>query len=271
MVVGRCSRQFERAGPLAGLGQNRHKVSIEQADKWPGKSEKSRTVAPDNPQQNLAGWHSLECLQRGINRVPAMAAVCVSDHLRIELCRVVKAASMNGNQLRHCSECQIYRRSTGRAKGMDFFISAVACHPPGFCFAANRNGGPLGEGQIGSMPRATALLAIAALAVVLEYGLAARLIADRAARTSADIGLYHCQILSPSDLFLAPARDQADFGLAKMSTPRPVSRNDFRDERTTGQPCMTPFAILLPASSLSWVTVSRTILSYSTIAKVTRL
>src|ERR1700694_755656 len=39
--------------------------------------------------------------------------------------------------------------------------------------------------------------------------------------------------------------------------PRPVSRKDFRLERTAGQPCWMPFAIPLPASSSSWVTVSR--------------
>ena len=140
----------------------------------------------------LARWHSLEFLQRGIERVPRMAADGVCDHLRVELARVVKAGRVDRNQFRHCDECQIDRRSTGRAEGVDLFVPAVARYPPGVRFARNCHIGSLGEGQIGSMPRATSFLAIAALAVVLEDGFAARFIADRAARASAGIGLGHC-------------------------------------------------------------------------------
>jgi hypothetical protein len=50
------------------------------------------------------------------------------------------------------------------------------------------------------MPRATSFLTIAALAVVLDDRLAARFITDRAARTSAGVGLGHCQ--SPLASFL---------------------------------------------------------------------
>src|SRR5882757_118131 len=120
------------------------------------------------------------------------------------------------------------------------------------------------------MTRATSFLAIATLAVVLDDGFAARFITDRAARTSAGIGLGHCH--SPAgSLLIGTARDQADFGLAKTSMPRPVSRKDFRLERTAGHPCLMPLAIPLPASSSSWVTVSRTMSSYSSIWNVTRL
>jgi hypothetical protein len=49
------------------------------------------------------------------------------------------------------------------------------------------------------MPGAASFLAIAAFAMVLENGFAARFITDRAARASAG------------------ARDQADFGLARRS------------------------------------------------------
>jgi hypothetical protein len=118
-----------------------------------------------------------------------MAADGVCDHLRVELARVVKAGRVDCNQFRHCDECQIDRRSTGRAEGVDLFIPAVARYPPGVRFARNCHIGSLGEGQIGSMPRATSFLAIAALAVVLEDGFAARFIANRAARASAGIGL----------------------------------------------------------------------------------
>lgn len=64
---------------------------------------------------------------------------------------------------------------------------------------------------------------------------------------------------------------QAAFGLAKTSSPRPVSRKDFRLESTVGQPLLMPLAIPLSASSSLWVTVSRTISSYSSISNVTRL
>src|SRR3546814_13021252 len=56
-----------------------------------------------------------------------------------------------------------------------------------------------------------------------------------------------------------------------MSRPLPVSMKDFRLERTVGHPLLTPFAMPLPAIRSSWVTVSLTISSYSTISKVTRL
>jgi hypothetical protein len=49
-------------------------------------------------------------------------------------------------------------------------------------------------------------------------------------------------ILPLADFLIGTARDQADFGLAKRSMPRPVSTKDFRLERTAGQPCLTPFA-----------------------------
>src|SRR3954449_3779662 len=65
--------------------------------------------------------------------------------------------------------------------------------------------------------------------------------------------------------------DQADFGLAKTSSPWPVSSRDFRLARTTGHPLLMPIAIPLPATSSSWLTVSRTMSSYSSISNVTRL
>ena len=73
------------------------------------------------PLRNLSGRHSLEFLQRGINRVPRMAADAVCDHLRIELAWVVKAGRVDRYQFRHCDECQVDRRSTGRAESVDLF------------------------------------------------------------------------------------------------------------------------------------------------------
>src|SRR5262245_9983945 len=71
------------------------------------------------PSGNLSGRHSLELLQRGINRVPGMTANAVCDHLRIELAWVVKAGRVDRYQVRHCCECEVDRRSTGRAEGVD--------------------------------------------------------------------------------------------------------------------------------------------------------
>ena len=119
-----------------------------------------------------------------------MAADAVCDHLRIELAWVVKAGRVDRYQVRF-DECQVDRRSTGRAEGVDLFVPAVARYPPAFRFARNCHIGSLGEGQIGSMPRAASFLAIAALAVVLDDGFAARFITDRTTRTSAGIGLGH--------------------------------------------------------------------------------
>ena len=64
--------------------------------------------------------HSLECLQRGIHRVPRMAPDAVCDQLRIELARVVKTGRVNRYQLRHGLECQVDRRSTGEDKSVTF-------------------------------------------------------------------------------------------------------------------------------------------------------
>src|SRR4051794_28673662 len=125
-----------------------------------------------------------------------MAADAVRDQLRIELAWVVEAGGVNRYQLRHRDECQVDRRSAGRAEGVVLFIPAVACHPPVFRFTQNAHVGSPGEDQVGSMPRAASLLAIAALAVALDDGFAARLVTDRAARTSAGIGLGH--VHSPS-------------------------------------------------------------------------
>src|SRR5205085_10098171 len=121
---------------------------------------------------------------------------------------------------------------------VDLFVAAVARSPPSVRFARNRHIGSSGEGQVGPMPRATSFLEVAALAVVLEDGFAARFITDRAARASAAIGLGHCH--SPTDCY---GRDQADFGLAKTSRPWPVSSKDFRLASTTGQPLLMPIAI----------------------------
>lgn len=142
-------------------------------------------------ERNLTGRHSLEFLQRGINRVPYMAPDRIRHQLRFELSRVVKAGRVDRDQFGHCCECQIDWRSTGRAKGVDFFISAVARHPPGICFACNFHIGSVRKSQIGPVASATPFLAIAALAVVLNDGLAFGFVADCAARASANICLCH--------------------------------------------------------------------------------
>src|SRR5258706_3948000 len=79
----------------------------------------------------------------------------------------------------------------GRRRGL--FVPAVPRYPPGFRVARNCHIGSPGEGQIGSMPRAASFLAIAALAVVLDDGFAARFVTDRTTSTSAGIGLGHCR------------------------------------------------------------------------------
>src|SRR4051794_8223919 len=116
-----------------------------------------------------------------------MAADIVCDHLRVEFTWVVEAGRVDRYQFRHRDECQVDRRSTGRAEGVNLFVPAVACYPPAFYFARDCHIGAPGEGQIGSMPGATSFLTIAALAMVLENGFAARFITDCAARTSAGI------------------------------------------------------------------------------------
>jgi hypothetical protein len=138
-------------------------------------------------QLNLSGWHSLEFPQRGINRVPRMAADGVCDRLRLELARVVKAGRVDRYQLRHRDECQVDRRPAGRAEGVELFVPAVGRYPPVPRFARNAHVGSPGEDQIGSVPGAASLLTIATLAVALDDGFAARLIMDRAAGTSAGI------------------------------------------------------------------------------------
>jgi hypothetical protein len=45
--------------------------------------------------KDLSGHHSLELLQRGINRVPGMAADAVCDHSRIEQAWVVKTCRVD--------------------------------------------------------------------------------------------------------------------------------------------------------------------------------
>ena len=113
------------------------------------------------------------------------------------LFRSVKTGRVNRYQLRHVLECQVDRRSTDRAEGVDLFVPAVARDTPVFRFARNRHFGALGEGQVGSMPRAASFLAIAALAVDFDDGFAARFITDRATRTSAAIalGMVYQQLL----------------------------------------------------------------------------
>src|SRR3982751_4983909 len=125
-----------------------------------------------------------------------MAADAVGDQLRIELAWVVKAGGVDRYQLRHGDECQVDRRSAGRAEGLVLFIPAVACYPPVFRFTRNAHVGSPGEDQGGSMPRAASLLALVALAVPLDDSFAAGLITDRAAGASADIGLRHGHALA---------------------------------------------------------------------------
>jgi hypothetical protein len=99
--------------------------------------------------RNLSGQHSLEFLQRGINRVPRMAADAVCERLRTELAWVVKAGCVDRDQFRHCDECEVDRRSTDRAEGVDLFVPAIARDPPAFCFAGNCHIGSLRERQVG--------------------------------------------------------------------------------------------------------------------------
>src|SRR5215468_2637173 len=149
--------------------------------------------------RNLSGRHSLELLQRGINRVPGLTADAVCDHLRIEQARVVKTGRVDRYQVRHRYECEVDRRSTGRAEGVDLFVPGVAGYPPALRLAGNCHVGSPGEGQIGSVTSAASFLAISTLAMVLEDGFAGCFIADRAAGASAGVELRHDH--SSSEMF----------------------------------------------------------------------
>src|SRR5207237_3123158 len=164
--------------------------------KWPEEQARHDLAPPIRgagmaSRRHLTRRHSLEFLQRGIHRVPGMAADAVRDQLRIELAWVVKGGRVDRYQFRHGGEYQVDRRSASRAEGVDLFVPTVARYPPVFRFTRNAHVGSPGEDQIGSVPRAASFLAIAALAVALDDGFAARLITNRAARTSAGIGLGH--------------------------------------------------------------------------------
>jgi Tfp pilus assembly protein PilF len=110
---------------------------------WPGCRRDERQEV--GSQRHLTRRHSLECLQRGIHRVPGMAADAVRDQLRIELAWVVKAGGVNRYQLRHGDECQVDWRSAGRAEGVVLFVPAVAGYPPVFRFTRNAHVGAPGE------------------------------------------------------------------------------------------------------------------------------
>src|SRR5262249_19147215 len=129
--------------------------------------------------------------QRGINRIPGMAAHAVCDHLRIEQGWVVKTGRVHRYQVGHCHECKVDRRSTGRAEGVDLFVAAVARYPPAFRLAGNSYVGSPGEGQIGTVTSAASSLAISTLAMVLEDGFAGCFIADRATCAAAGVGPRH--------------------------------------------------------------------------------
>src|SRR5262245_28788891 len=218
-------------------------------------------ISPHGFGRSGLGWrHPFACLQRGIHGVPRRPTDAVGEHLRCEAARFVQAARMDRDQLRHRGKAQEDRRSADRAEGVDLHVAAVARDLPVRRLAGDLDLGPRGKGQVGAVPGAASLLAVAALAVVLEDGRVLGGVADRAARASAGVGLSHERL---------PV--EAAFGLAKTSMPCPVSRRDFRLERTIGQPCWMPLAIPLPASSSSWVTVSRTISSYAATSKLTRL
>src|SRR6185369_10426674 len=69
-------------------------------------------------------------------------------------------------------------------------VAAIARQLPGAGLAADRHT-VAPEGEVGEVAGAAFLLALAALAVVAEDGIARDLIADRAAGTAAGIGLAH--------------------------------------------------------------------------------
>ena len=156
----------------------------------------------------LAGRHPLECRQRRIDGVPRQPADAVGEGLRHEAVRVVQAARVDRDQVRHRDEAQVDRRSADRAEGVDLHVAAVACDLPLRRLAGDRHLGARGKGQVGAVPGAASPLAIAALAVILEDGRVLGCVADRAARASAGVGLGHQRL---------PL--EAAFGLAKTSMP----------------------------------------------------
>jgi hypothetical protein len=112
--------------------------------------------------------------------VSRMAPHSVHDHLRFESARVIKACRVNRNVLGHGDEGQVDRCSAGGAEGMYFLVPAVTDKIPNRSLAGDLNVCTMRKGQIGSVTGAASFLAIAALAMALHDGFAARFITPHA-------------------------------------------------------------------------------------------
>ena len=96
--------------------------------------------------------------------------------------------------------------------------------------------------------RAAALLAIAALAVVLEDGLSSHFVADRAARTSARIGLAHRR--SPAECCSEPEGNRPLSAWRKVEAAAGFQEG-FMLDSTAGQPWLD--ALRHPAAGFELV------------------
>lgn len=124
-----------------------------------------------------------------------MAARRIGHDMRLYPAGFVKAGRGNRNQIRHRDKGQIDGCPAGRAESMDLFIPAIAGNAPVIRWARNFHIGSPGKAQVRSVPRAASLLAIAALAMVLEDGFIVGFISNRAAGTSAGIWFVHIAFL----------------------------------------------------------------------------
>ena len=92
----------------------------------------------------------------------------VGDQLWLEPVRLVQARGVNGDRLRICGEGPVDRRAAGGTEGVDLVVAAVAGDAPFSGPSVDLHRGALREGQIGRVPGAASLLAVAALAVDLD-------------------------------------------------------------------------------------------------------
>src|SRR4051812_45983847 len=101
---------------------------------------------------------------------------------------------MDGEEVRHRRKGQVDRRAAAWAEATGLDVAAVGDLVPVVRLPGQLDRGPVRKGQVGAVPGAAGLLAIAALAMVHEKRLGGDFIADRAAGASPGKGVTHVSL-----------------------------------------------------------------------------
>lgn len=139
----------------------------------------------------LLGRHSLETRKVFIHDIPYLTAGTEYHFLGFEAAGIIQACCMNYENIGCCVERHVDGRSTCGTEGSGLNQACVASDVPMSCIPLKLDGRALPEREIGPVPGAAFLLAMAALAVKHRNRFRWNSVSNCTAGAAASIGLNH--------------------------------------------------------------------------------